>query len=312
MKTLFVCSLGLVAACTKGNGDSPFADAAAGSYAPQGCAYTVATPDARGFTDFALDDATASAGDVGDPTPLRVRLGLGGSTVSGAKGYANASTTAAFTWESKGATRAAKVKLGISPDALTDVHAGYSWTTPAGIGSAANMHEAHACNLTAGKTYYYQVGGGPVGAEKWSATQSFTTVPSAGKITVGVSGDSRDSAEVFQLVQGRMRDAGASAQLFSGDLVLFGTQEDVYAQWLDKAWKDPMDATKFLTLGQQLILAVPGNHENSSAQFYGNFALPGDGPFAESFSSVKLGSAHVVLLDDQAISVSPTGEAALA
>ncbi|MEO6418253.1 MAG: metallophosphoesterase, partial [Polyangiaceae bacterium] len=142
--------------------------------------------------------------------------------------------------------------------------------------------------------------------------QSFTTVPATGKITIGLSGDSRDSAEIFQLVQGRMRDAGVSAQLFSGDLVLFGTQEDVYAQWLDKAWKDPMDPTKFLTLGQQLILAVPGNHENSSAQFYGNFALPGDGAFAESFSSVNLGSAHIVLLDDQAIAVSSTGEAAMA
>ncbi len=312
MRTLLLCSLGLIAACSKGMGDAPLADAAVATYAPQGCAYTVTPPDARGFTEFALDDTIAAAGDPGDPAPLRVRLGLGGTTASGMEGYANASTTAAFTWETKGATHAARVRLGSSPDALTDVHAGYSWTTPAGIGSAANMHEAHACNLTAGKTYYYQVGGGPAGAEKWSATQSFTTVPSSGKVTIGLSGDSRDSADIFQLVQGRMRDAGASAQVFSGDLVLFGAQEDVYAQWLDKAWKDPMDSTKFLTLGQQLILPVPGNHENSSAQFYGNFALPGDGPFAESFSSVNLGSAHLVLLDDQAIAVSPTGEAAMA
>ncbi len=277
------------------------------TYAPQGCAYKVTPPDARGFTDFAPDDTTMP-GDA----PQRVRLGLGGTTTSGMPGYADASTTAAFTWESAAATHAAKVKLGSAPDALSDVHAGYSWVTPGGIGSAANMHEVHVCGLTAGKTYYYQVGGGPAGSETWSATQSFTTVPATGKITIGLSGDSRDSAEIFQLVQGRMRDAGVSAQLFSGDLVLFGTQEDVYAQWLDKAWKDPVDATKFLTLGQQLILAVPGNHENSSAQFYGNFALPGDGAFAESFSSVNLGSAHVVLLDDQAIAVSSTGEAAMA
>jgi hypothetical protein len=60
-------------------------------------------------------------------------------------------------------------------------------------------------------------------------------------------------------------------------------------------------------------LPVAGNHEDSSAQFYGNFALPGDGPYAESFFSVDIGSAHIVMFDDQQIAYdTPADETAAA
>lgn len=278
------------------------------TYQAAGCAYAVTPPDSRGFLDLAVDDGSTS------PEPLRVRLGLGGTTTSGAAGYPDPTTTIAVTWETAMSSHAAKLRIGKAPDALTDLHAGYSWMTPppaVGFGDAepaASFHEVHVCGLTPGVTYYYQVGGGSTGSDVWSATQSFTTVPSQGKITVGVSGDSRDSAEIFQLVQQRMRDAGVSLQLFSGDFVLFGAQESLYQKWLDGAWKDPNDPSKFLTLGQQLMLTVAGNHENESAQYFGNFAMPGDGPYAETFGSVDIGSAHLVFLDDEAIASSPTSE----
>lgn len=307
-------SAGAVASCSSksdGGTTTPLVDAGPATYAPQGCAYTIAPPDARGFTGLALDDAKAT-GDA----PIRVRLGMGGATTKGKPGYADPTTTAAFTWETAATTNAAKVRLGNDPamlqGGLSDVHTGYSWTTQppsVGIGTneaAAQMHEAHVCGLTPGKTYYYQVGGGS--PEVWSATQSFTTVPSSGKITLGVSGDSRDSADILQLVQLRMRDAGVAMQLFSGDFVIFGAQESQYAQWIDKMWKDPSDASKFLTLGQQMILPVPGNHENDSSQFFGNWALPGDGAYAETFGSFDVGNAHVVLLDDELIAAVGKGD----
>src|SRR5207302_1035643 len=63
------------------------------------------------------------------------------------------------------------------------------------------------------------------------------------------------------------------------------------------------------------FLPVAGNHENQSALFYAAFALPGSGPYAETFGAVDVGSAHVVLLDDEAIAVDaslPESQAALA
>ena len=63
------------------------------------------------------------------------------------------------------------------------------------------MHEVHVCGLNPATTYYYQVGGGASGAEVWSATQSFTTVPASGTVTIGISGDARDQVSTFQLVQ---------------------------------------------------------------------------------------------------------------
>ena len=38
----------------------------------------------------------------------------------------------------------------------------------------------------------------------------------------GVSGDSRDSADIFQMVQLRMRDAAVAMQIYTGDAVIAG------------------------------------------------------------------------------------------
>jgi hypothetical protein len=267
------------------------------SYQPQGCSYTVTLPDARGFTSIALDDG-APVTDVPGATPTRVRLGLGGATQG-----ADPKTTAVFTWESSAATsKTAQVKINGT------IYKGHVWQTPpptVGLGNTeppANMHEVHVCGLTPGTTYTYQVGGGASGADVWSTAQQFTTLPATGKITIGVSGDSRDSASVFQMVQQRMKDQAVAMQVFSGDFVLWGTEESLYSQWLD--------AANGVTLGQQMILPVAGNHENSSSQFYGNFALPGDGPYAEAFFSFDLGSAHIVMFDDQEIAQAPTTDEA--
>ena len=312
--TSFVGIAVLVLACSPSSSGEPDGGDAAASftYSPQGCSYTVTVPDARGFQSLALDDG-APVTDATGGAPIRVRLGLGGGTQG-----ADPATTAAFTWETAAQIGAAQVRIGTSPTALSDVHKGYSWVIPpptldlSGSPMPANMHEVHVCGLSPATTYYYQVGGGVSGQEAWSATQSFTTLPASGPLVVGVSGDSRDDASVFQLVQERMRDGAVAMQIFSGDFVLYGASESLYQQWLDKAWKDPVDASKFLTLGQQLILPVAGNHENSSSQFYGNFALPGDGPFAEEFFSIDVGSAHILQFDDQSIATLPAGDEATA
>jgi hypothetical protein len=273
------------------------------TFSPQGCAYSVAPPSTRAYTDFAPDDTAVTAS-----APARVRVGLGGNGTKGQPGYADPTTSAAFTWETSDATHAAKVKMGTLPDALSDVHAGFSWTTLAAIGTQnLCMHEVHVCGLKPGTTYYYAVGGGPPGGEVWSATQSFSTVPASGKITVGILGDARDNKDTWQAVHLRMRDAGVALQLIGGDVVDAGAIEDLYTQWLDAIWKDPKDATKFLTLGQQMILPIAGNHENEASQFYANFAIPGDGPYAEQFASFDVGNTHIVLFDDQPVAAALAG-----
>ncbi len=307
-----LASIALAASCDGGTppGDDGGSDAAVTlTYSPAGCGYTMTPPATRGYTDLALDDGSTPSGGI---TPARVRVGLGGGNdSSNVAAYANPRTTAAFTWETPTSSHAAKVKIGTSSTALTDVHTGYSWTTPLptiGLHSAnpKYMHEVHVCGLTAGTTYYYQVGGGATGTETWSATQSFTTVPATGKLMVGVLGDARDTVSTWQLVGERMRDAGVSAQLIGGDIVDIGTLEDLWTQWLDAIWKDPSDSSKFLTLGQQLIVPIAGNHENEAAQFYGNWAIPGDGAYAEQYASFDIGNTHFVMLDDQPVALNFT------
>jgi len=301
------------AACSSSESSGPAAavDAAPAvfTYRGAGCLYDVSPPERHAFTEVALDDAAAAGS-----APVRVRLGLGGTTEHGSPGYADPSRTAVVSWETAAPVRAAKVRLGQSPTELADVRGGYSWTTPApevGFGAnepATSMHEVHLCGLEPGRTYYYQAGGGS--PEAWSAVQSFTTVPVSGKVTIGVAGDARDDVAVWQQVQQRMRERAVNLQVTTGDLVFVGTQQSLYDRWLDAIWKDPADPSRFLTLGQQMMVMVAGNHENDAARFYGAFAVPGTGTYAESYASFDAGGAHIVMFDDQGPALIPEGEQA--
>ncbi len=303
-----VAALAPLAACSDGSappkrGGAAEVDASTVfTYRGAGCNYDVPLPERYAFTDVSADDP-AGPGDV----PSLVRVGLGGNTTMGTPGYADPSTTAAFTWETAQKVRASKIRFGEKPDALTQIRPGFSWTTPipeAGFGTnepETYMHEVHVCGLAPGRTFYYQVGGGT--PEVWSATQSFTTVPNTGKITVGVLGDARDKVDVWQLVQRRMRDRAVNIQLTTGDLVAFGSQQSLYETWLGAIWKEPADPSRFVTLGQQMMVMLAGNHENEAARFYGAFAMPGQGSFAETYSSFNVGNTHFVMLDDQPIAL---------
>jgi len=288
----------------KDGGKNPSADSGvpvfvSNVYSPPGCSYTVSPPTALGYTALSADD-NSPAGSMG--APIRVRLGLGGNTTLGGTDYPDATTTSAFTWETAAANTAAKVKYGASPTTLTTVQSGYNWTVPASAGSGAvYFHEAHVCGLKPATTYYYAVGGGAPGAEDWSKTQSFTTLPASGPITLGISGDARDTVTTWQLLNERMKSLGVSAHLFTGDLILSGLIESEYVSWLDEVWTDPNDPSGFLTLGELLFLPVNGNHEDDSSLSFANFAVPGSGPYAKTFGSYNIGVAHFVFVDDQHI-----------
>jgi hypothetical protein len=276
----------------------------AGCYEPLGCNYQVKPPAMLGFTNFSVDKSVAGGSTTG-AAPERVRLGLGGGTAMGQSNYADPSTSAVFTWETTEQDSNAKVKLGTSMDSLTDVYTGYAWTNPA-VGPT-NLHEVHVCGLKPGTTYYYAVGGGAPTKEVWSATQSFTTVPTTGKVTVGVLSDARDVVTTWATVHQRMKTIGVNFQVIAGDIVDVGSDESLYVTWLNAIWQ-PIPGS-FLTLGEQLMVPIEGNHEyvvtTYAAEFIGNFSIPNtvaDGDQAETYASFNAGNTHFVLLDDTPLS----------
>jgi hypothetical protein len=115
---------------------------------------------------------------------------------------------------------------------------------------------------------------------------------------VGMLGDARDTVTTWQLVGERMAAASPAIELIPGDIVDVGTEEDLWTQWLNAIWTNPGDAGGFVTLGQQMIVPIAGNHENEASQFYGNWAIPGDGDYAETYASFDVGNTHFVMVDD--------------
>jgi acid phosphatase type 7 len=252
------------------------------------------------------------------PEILRVRLGLGGNVDVGAAGYADPSTSAGFGWQTDLETLASDVQWGKTADPATwpaeNRVTGVTFISPEGLlgpQGEDRLHEAYVCGLEPGTTYYYRVGGGAAGKEFWSDVYSFTTTPKDGntEVTFGISGDSRgQDNEAYRLIQMRMMKAGVTAEIFSGDMINFATDQAEWHKWLDLAWKD--STGNLSALGQILTLSTHGNHENHTVHFYSSVILPQDpkySKYAELFYSVNIGPVHLVVVDDFWIT-SPTGD----
>ncbi|UQA59666.1 purple acid phosphatase family protein [Polyangium aurulentum] len=278
-------------------------------FKPEGCGFEVAPrPE---YLDFSKGSTAVSAA----PDIRRVRLGLGGNVTVGAEGRADPATSAGFAWQTDLETLVSEVQWGTDPDPAKwpaeNRRSGVTWGTPAGFLSPQGderMHEAYICGLTPATTYYYRVGGGPAGKEVWSEVQSFTTTPKdpGAEVILGVSGDARgQSNDAWRLIQRRMMKAGATAQLFSGDMIDLAPDQLEWNKWLDLAAKDT-DGTP-LTLGQLLTLSTHGNHENHTTYFYTSVVLPQDiatfPDYGELFFSVDIGPVHVVVVDDYGITL---------
>jgi acid phosphatase type 7 len=278
-------------------GDGPLA-----SYTPAGCAFSVA-PRAE-YLDFTKGRPVNGA----TPNIRRVRLGLGGNVDVGAAGRADPSTSIAVAWQTDDGTLSTEIAWGTDPDPAKwpaeNRASGVTWRTPglAVLGDEV-MHEAYLCGLTPATTYYYRVGGGPAGSEVWSEVSSFATTPKPGpgKVTIGVTGDSRgEGQDAWRAVSRRMNALSPTVQLFSGDMVNLAVDQPAWEKWLDSAWRDSDDSP--LTLSRLLMLSTHGNHENHTTLFYGNLVLPQDQAkfpkYAELFYSVDIGPVHLVVVDD--------------
>jgi hypothetical protein len=289
-----------------GNGGG---SAAIVTFQPTGCAFSVQSrPEYIGYQPGGAMTAAA-------PNIRRVRLGLGGNVVPGGAGHADPSTSIGVAWQTDEGTAASDVEWGPSPDPTSwptgNRTSGVTWDTPeaelnTGQGNE-RMHEAYVCGLTSATTYYYRVGGGAAGAEQWSDVYAFTTTPSSGTaapVKIALTGDSRGEQEnAWQLLQGRVNQAGVTMQLFSGDMINLAPDQTEWELWLDSAWKDT--SGNLSALGQLLTLAAHGNHDNHTSLFYGNLVLPQDvqtyAAYVELFYSVDVGPVHVVVVDDSFI-----------
>lgn len=314
--TSILLSLAMISGCSSESKDKPGegdpgngndSTAAGFTFQPDGCDYTIDIVEGRG-SDFALDDGSLGA----EPEPQRVRIGLGGGRELGKPGYADPSRTAAFVWDTDIDTKASKVRMGQSPDALTQVYSGFSYALPGKV--PLRIHQAHMCEGAPGTTWYYQVGGGPEGEEVWGPVQSFAFAPESGStetVTIGISGDARDDHDVvWRLVQSRMKDFAPTLQLFTGDSIIlphdFAAND--YASFLDAAWKSHGDSPGGdFALGNHPFLPIGGNHENLHAQWLANFAFPGDGLYQGLYYSFDVGPVHIVMIDDGPVSSNMTG-----
>ncbi len=300
---------------TTGTGGAGGAPLPPEPFQPQGCEFKVAArPE---YLDWSVAGNEVGA----TPNIRRVRLGLGGNTEVGAAGRADPATSAGFAWQTDDGTAASEVTWGDSPDPSTwpaeNRASGVTWLTPAGTinnNGDARMHEVHICGLTPATTYYYRVGGGPAGSEVWSDVYHFTTTPvdPATPVTIALAGDSRgQDNEAWRLFQKRATLAGATLEMFSGDMINFAPDQAEWEKWLDLAWKD--GEGKLSTLGQLLTIHTHGNHENHTTLFYGNLVMPQDvdtyPEYAELFYSFDVGPVHIVVVDDYYIGF-PEGDPA--
>jgi acid phosphatase type 7 len=308
-----LCSTIAAVGCSGDPKPLPPPDLQLQKFMPAGCGFEIATR--AEYPDFRKGEPVVTAA----PDIRRVRLGLGGNVDVGVPGRADPATSAAFAWQTDVETLASDVQWGTTEDPTTwpaqNRTTGVAFIAPEGLISPQGddrMHEAYVCGLEPATTYYYRVGGGPTGKEVWSDVYSFTTTPKDGnsEVTLGISGDSRgQDNEAWRLINMRMMKKGVTAQLFSGDMINFATDHAEWHKWLDLAWKD--SAGNLSSLGQILMLATHGNHENHTLHFYSNLVLPQDTKkypkYSELFFSVDIGPVHVIVVDDFWIT-SPTGD----
>lgn len=309
---LFLCVAALAFACqstdtTSGAGTGGAAGGSVAPTSPYSCAYGV--PGA----DFMLEFTAGTPVVAATPNIRRVRVGIGGSQRNDAN-KPDPSKSFAVAWQTDDGTLASEVSFGKDPDpskwAKDARVAGYTWKTPEGSlnpGGDQRMHEVHVCNLEPDTTYYYRVGGGPEGSEAWGEVHGFRTAPppGAGEIKVAVTGDSRGQQDnAWQLLEGKLLGKGVQLQLFSGDMINLGPDQEEWELWLDKGTKDA--SGKLSALGQILTIGAHGNHDNHTSLYFGNVVLPADpavsDKFRELFFSFDYGPMHVVVVDDMYVS----------
>jgi hypothetical protein len=276
------------------------------TYTPDGCGYEVRTPelDATGMSEDVFDEDT--------DTLDQIHVSWAGPS----------HTSFAVNWQSGVATLASRVLYGTDEDAVSAAdgpgdgvseQVGHHMFYRAMIGGGAGtrIHEAHVCGLDPNTTYYYKVGG----PGHWSEVFDTTTAPEPGTtelFSFGVSGDSRNNLEnSWPISQRRLLEAGVDFQVFSGDAVFLGPNQN--------DWREFFAATDGDFAVQDLLARVPflmanGNHDQLAINYVTQFAFPQEESEleraqGEEWYSFDYGNAHFLMLNDTVADSSVLGGA---
>jgi len=166
-------------------------------------------------------------------------------------------------------------------------------------GSKHHVYHALLTNLKPDTEYVYQVeledsGGKTVAV---SAQGHFrTAAPDLDKFTFAVYGDTRTYPQRHRLVIEAMMKDKPRLVVHTGDLVEFGG--------LDSLW-DERFFWAIAPLARDVpFLAVLGNHEQNSPEYYEGFVLPpGGGQEKKEWWSVDYGIVHLVGLDTNVLTL---------
>lgn len=264
-------------------------------YTPAGCDYEVGTPEleAAGMSEDAFDATT--------PGPSHIHVSWAGPS----------STTFAVNWFSGRGTLASLVLYGTDEAAVAAADGpGAGVTEQVGhfmmfrgeldARGSTRVHEAHVCGLTPSTTYYYKVGG----PGHWSEVFDVTTAPSPGStepFSFGVTGDSRNNMEnSWPISQRRLLEAGIDLQIFSGDAVFLGPNQNDWRLFFEAADGDFEIQDLFARVP---FMMANGNHDALAVNYVAQFAFPqdespGERAQGEEWYSFDYANAHFVMLND--------------
>jgi hypothetical protein len=276
-----------VPACVKGNPVDTSFVANGGTLAIPGCGYNVTTV----MGAEAPSPSTDLFGN--DPTPRLVHLGV----------MADPRTSIVAQWRTTDeTTRVSTIRYaqgaGLSPTDLTETATGieYAFTgTPClkdGTACPFREHQAHLCNLAAGTTYSYQVGGHDpqTNTDHFSPVYTFHTAPDItatpdAEVVMGFVGDSRGGYDIWQQLVTQIQQRTPDVMLFSGDAVTIGITQ--------LEWEEFFGDAESLLATTAMIFAN-GNHEGNAVNFLSQVAMPGD---QENFG-IDWGYAHITVAND--------------
>lgn len=242
------------------------------------------------------EEASLDAPDVGsEPTPRHVHVSWAGPSAS----------SFAVNWSTGLDTKLSAVVFGTDQAAVqaadgptegVQVERGYTFqygsTSPLFPNQSHRVHEAHVCGLTAATTYYYKVGG----PGHWSPVYDVATAPeplSAAPFRFAVSGDSRGDPGTFTALQQMILADGADFQVFTGDAVVVGANQDHWNAFF-RGTTGSFGVEE--ALARIPFMSVNGNHEAFAFNYVAQFAFPPEN--REEYYSFSYANAFFVLLND--------------
>lgn len=192
------------------------------------------------------------------------------------------SSVAGFVWRTDADTYATRVRITNTYGDTEELSGGsFQFSN---VATDGRVHEVHACGLTPGMAYTWQVGGG----EFWSEARVHTTAPLPGvpvPFVFGVAGDTRGGWSTWTAVLDAMAGHGVAFRVLTGDAVVTGTSAGDWSAWLaaGRGYDDVVPT-----------VMAHGNHEDLAFPYFALNAMPGN----ELTFSFDYSNAHFVVLND--------------